>query len=95
MALQFFRHATFDVDALCHRENPVLVMSPKRQSTAVSTGRLLWYSTMEWNGYFDLRVVLALSDPQTIRALLSSEVAILKYIKSHSAIPVPEVYAYR
>ena len=103
MALRIFRHASFDIDALCQLASSLRQgRCPSCDVTqAPAEGSLYWAvfvvfdDGVEWVFRSPRRGDGAVRSPETIRALLSSEVATLKYIKSHSAIPVPEVYAYR
>ncbi|KAK2807855.1 hypothetical protein FQN50_005244 [Emmonsiellopsis sp. PD_5] len=101
MKPNIFRNATFEVDALCR------LASSLRQGRVCSCdvnqtpadGSFSWVVFLT----FDDGVEWVFRSPhddgairstETNNTLLASEAATLKYIKSHSAIPVPEVYAY-
>jgi hypothetical protein len=100
--LKVFRYSHFDLDALL-----LLAGTLRKQACSCDNskpplaGSLNWVifvsfeDGVEWvfrSPHSGQRAFL--SGEYTCR-LLSSEVATLKYLKAHSAIPVPEVFAYR
>ncbi|KAG5301146.1 RNase H domain-containing protein [Histoplasma ohiense] len=101
MAIRLFRHAAFNVDALCQLARSLRHgRSCSCDATqAPADGSLYWAvfvvfdDGVEWV-FRSPRRDGAIRSMETIRELLASEVATLKYISSHSTIPVPEVYAY-
>ncbi|KKZ64062.1 hypothetical protein EMCG_01632 [[Emmonsia] crescens] len=102
MAANLFRHATFDVHALCQLASSLREGRPcSCDITQVpADGSLYWAAFLvfddgvEWV-FRSPRRDGAIRSERTIQDLLASEAATLKYIKSYSDIPVPEVYAYR
>ncbi|OAX82807.1 hypothetical protein ACJ72_02844 [Emergomyces africanus] len=96
MATNLFRHATFDVHALCQLASSLHGgRSCSCDVTQVpADGSLYWAAFLvfddgvEWV-FRSPRRDGAIQSEKTIQALLASEAATLKYIKSYSAIPVP------
>ncbi|KAL2361681.1 hypothetical protein RJZ56_005429 [Blastomyces dermatitidis] len=96
MATNLFRHATFDVHALCQLASSLRGgRSCACDVTQVpADGSLYWAAFLvfddgvEWV-FRSPRRDGAIQSEKTIQALLASEAATLKYIKSYSAIPVP------
>lgn len=101
MAANLFRHATFDVHALRQLASSLREGRPcSCDITQVpADGSLYWAAFLvfddgvEWVFRSPWRDG-AIRSEKTIQDLLASEAATLKYIKSYSDIPVPEVYTY-
>lgn len=102
MPLSIFRYAVFNVDALCQLASSLRFgRCCCCDVTQVPVGGSLYWAVFV---YFDDGVEWVFRSPRydgairslaTIQKLVASEAATLKYINSYSAIPVPEVYAYR
>ncbi|KAI1911238.1 hypothetical protein LOZ39_006254 [Ophidiomyces ophidiicola] len=102
MAAKLFRHAKLDVNALCQLASSLRHGRPCScdPDQAPQGGSLYWVvfvvfdDAVEWV-FRSPRPDGVVQADETISKLLASEAATLRYIRSHSAIPVPEVYAYR
>lgn len=102
MPLNIFRHAIFNVDALCQLASSLRFgRCCCCDVTQVPVGGSLYWAVfvlfddgVEWV-FRSPRYDGTIRSPETIQKLVASEAATLKYINSHLAIPVPEVYAYR
>lgn len=101
--VRIFRYAKFDVDALCRLASRLYggLICHCDLSQVPFSGSLNWAISISFtNG-----VVWFLRSPrnddggilcsETNSKLLESEAVTLKYIKAHSSIPVPEVFAYK
>ncbi|KAI1935728.1 hypothetical protein LOZ12_004424 [Ophidiomyces ophidiicola] len=101
MAAKLFRHAKLDVNALCQLASSLRHGRPCScdPDQAPQGGSLYWVvfvvfdDAVEWV-FRSPRPDGVVQADETISKLLASEAATLRYIRSHSAIPVPEVYAY-
>lgn len=96
---KIFRYAKFELDALltfveklrnrpCHCDTTAPPMSGSMNWAVV----VAFNDGVEW--IFRSPRPSALSDEYAAR-VLASEVATLNYIRTHSSVPVPEVFAYR
>lgn len=97
-----FQYADFDIDALCQLASDLR----GGQSCSCDPCQIPKSGSFNWvvNVSFDDGVEWVLRSPRkgdeivsddTNLSLLASEAATLKYIKAHSNIPVPEVFAYQ
>ncbi|EGD93150.1 protein kinase subdomain-containing protein [Trichophyton tonsurans CBS 112818] len=101
MPLSIFRYAIFNVDALCQLANSLRFGRwCTCDVTQVPVGGSLYWAVfvlfddgVEWV-FRSPRYDSTIRSAETIQKLVASEAATLRYINSHSAIPVPEVYAY-
>ncbi|RAK98725.1 phosphotransferase family protein [Aspergillus ibericus CBS 121593] len=95
-----FTYATFDLQALCHRASTLrhgvpCVCDPDQRP---ASGSFNWAVFIRFED--GTRWVFRAPHPRTFmpiemgQKLLASEAATLRYLKSHSDIPVPEVYDY-
>ncbi|KAI4095517.1 MAG: hypothetical protein LQ339_007204 [Xanthoria mediterranea] len=99
---KIFQYAEFDIDALCRMASSLR----DGQKCSCDPGQIPKSGSFNWvvNILFDDGVEWVLRSPRngaeivsddTNISLLASEAATLKYIKAHSSIPVPEVFAYQ
>lgn len=102
--LPVFRFADFDVSALCslatELRNEEQVLCDCDQSQTPLTGSLNWVITISFSDGVEWllrspRNDGAIRSLQVNSDLLASEAATLKYLKTNSSIPMPEVFAYR
>ena len=100
--LKVFRYSDFNLDALL-----ALASRLRKQACSCDTSKPPLAGSLNWVIFvaFEDGVEWVFRSPHsgarsflsheyTCR-LLSSEVATLRYLRAHSAIPVPEVFAYR
>lgn len=98
-----FEYAKFNVSALCNLATRLRGGQPCDcdQSQTPLTGSLNWAITVSFEDGVEWLVLRcprnygAILSPETNSKLLASEAATLKYLKANSAIPAPEVFAYR
>ena len=100
--LSIFKYANFSVSALCCLASQLY----ERQACICDTSQVPACGSFNWAirlSFVDgVEWVLrsprddgAIQSNKTNSLLLASEAATLRYIKANSAIPVPEVFAYR
>ncbi|TPX26103.1 hypothetical protein DIZ76_011562 [Coccidioides immitis] len=100
--LRIFRYAKFDIDALCCLASRLRsgISCFCDTSQAPFNGSLNWAVSVffvdgvEWLLRSPLNENGAILCPQTNSMLLESEAVTIKYIRAHSSIPVPEIFAY-
>lgn len=98
-----FRYAEFDIGALCRLASHCRggISCDCDASQVPLNGSLNWVISVffvdgvEWLLWSLQNEDGAILCPETNSRLLESEAVTMKYIKDHSLVPVPEVYAYR
>ena len=99
---KIFEYAHFDISALCnlasrHRQGQACHCDPSQTPMG---GSLNWAIIVSFDDGIEWVFRSKRDDnkffsEETNVLLLASETATLKYIRAHSMIPVPEVFAYR